>query len=263
MATYAFSDLHAQYDLWTQIKEYIKPKDKVYCLGDCVDRGNVGLEILNEVMDTPNIILLRGNHEDFISSIGSKIMHYDSYEDIYWMSPDLYLWEANGAEKTIKAFYELSKEKRIELINKIKRLPTHAEYVSSNGNIIYLCHAGRQPDTEEIENTHESDIIPTNNYIWDRYHLMQPHWTGKDNEYCVHGHTPIEYMYYYSNPKFDPPSSKFEMYRYCDNHKINIDLGSFDTHYACLLNLDTFEPIYFKDRTLSKEEWEIINNEVE
>ena len=74
MATFAFSDLHAQYDLWKQIKEYIKPEDTIYCLGDCVDRGDVGLEILNEVMETPNIILLRGNHEDFIDSIGSEVI---------------------------------------------------------------------------------------------------------------------------------------------------------------------------------------------
>lgn len=125
--------------------------------------------------------------------------------------------------------------------------------------MIYLCHAGRQPNTEEIKDMREDDI-PMNNYIWDRHHLKQLHWNGKDNEYCVHGHTPVEYFYYYGNPEFDPPASRFEMYRYCDGHKIDIDLGTFDTHRACLLNLDTFEPIYFKDRTLSKEEWEAIDN---
>ena len=44
MSTYVFSDLHAQYNLWQQIKNFIKPDDLVFCLGDCVDRGPVGLE---------------------------------------------------------------------------------------------------------------------------------------------------------------------------------------------------------------------------
>ena len=262
MATFAFSDLHAQYDLWEQIKEYIKPEDTVYCLGDCVDRGDVGLEILNEVMETPNIILLRGNHEDFIDSIGSEVMRCEPDEDVYWAVPNMYLWRMNGAENTIKAFNKLSRGRKNWLINKIRKLPTHAEYINPNGDIIYLCHAGRQPGTEEIKDMREGDI-PMNNYIWDRHHLRQLHWNGKDNEYCVHGHTPVEYFYYYGNPEFDPPASRFEMYKYCDGHKIDIDLGAFDTHHACLLNLDTFEPIYFKDRTLSEEEWEVIDNGVE
>jgi hypothetical protein len=55
--------------------------------------------------------------------------------------------------------------------------------------------------------------------------------------------------YYYNEDNF--PKSKFEIFKYCDGHKIDIDLGTFITHTACLFNLDTFEPIYFKDRTIS------------
>ena len=43
------------------------------------------------------------------------------------------------------------------------------------------------------------------------------------------------------------PTPDNEICRYCGGHKINIDLGSFKTHRACLLNLDTFEPIYFDE----------------
>lgn len=259
MATFAFSDLHAQYDLWLQIKDYLKPGDTAYCLGDCVDRGNVGLDILNEVMDAPNIILLRGNHEDFINSIGGEVARCEPDEDLEWAVPNLYLWRINGAEKTIADFKKLTKAKKNWLISKVRKLPTHAEYINSEGDIIYLCHAGRQPNTKEVQDMHEGDI-PMNNYIWNRRHLYDTEWQGEANEFCVHGHTPVEYMRYYS---CELPESRFEMHRYCGGHKINIDLGSFNTHTACLLNLDTFEPIYFKDRTLSEEIWEKVFNEVE
>lgn len=250
MSVYAFSDLHAQYNLWEQIKNFIQPEDTVYCLGDCVDRGDVGLEILNEVMETPNIILLRGNHEDFIDSIGSELITCHPDDDIFREVPNMYLWYMNGAEKTIKAFQKLSKGRKCWLINQIRKMPTHAEYINTNGDVIYLCHAGRQPDTVEIQDMEMGDV-PMNNYLWDRFHLAETRWRGKDNEYCVHGHTPVESMFYHlMNIKMEDinmPESRFLIFRYCEGHKINIDLGSYDTHRACLLNLDTFEPIYFKD----------------
>ena len=37
MATYAFTDLHGQYELWRQIKEFCQPDDKLYFLGDASD----------------------------------------------------------------------------------------------------------------------------------------------------------------------------------------------------------------------------------
>lgn len=245
MSVYAFSDLHAQYNLWQQIKNYIKPEDKVFCLGDCVDRGDAAFEILTEVMDAPNITLLRGNHEDFINSIGSEIIPYIE-DGLHWSHPKMPLWQTNGANKTIKKFCKMTPIKRLRLIDKIKSLPTHAEYINTKGDIIYLCHAGRQPDTAEIPDMHTGSI-PMNNYIWDRRHISDSSWRGKDNEYCVHGHTPVEYIHHYLNDWENPPTSRFEIYKYCNSHKIDIDLGSFNTHCACLFNLDTFEPIYFKD----------------
>lgn len=248
MSTYVFSDLHAQYNLWQQIKDYIKPDDIIFCLGDCVDRGPAGLEILYEVMETPNITLLRGNHEDFIATIGEKILKCKSEEDVYWDYPDeIYIWQANGASNTIEAFQKLSRKEKEELINKIKKLPTWAIYENKD-NKFYLCHAGRQPRTTEHLIKEHSAIIPMNNYIWDRDHISDIVWLGEKNEFCVHGHTPVLAINHYINRYDTPPKKINEIYTYCDGHKIDIDLGSFITHRACLFNLDTFEPIYFEDK---------------
>ena len=61
------------------------------------------------------------------------------------------------------------------------------------------------------------------------------------------------YEYEYKNP--------FEIVRYCEDHKINIDLGSFITHTACLLNLDTWEVTYFRDKTLNESDWKRIRKQ--
>lgn len=85
MRTLAFSDLHGQYKLWKQIENFIQPEDKVFCLGDCADRGPEGWQIIKEVLATPNITYLRGNHEQFI------------------IDEDFWLWTYNGGTSTIDA----------------------------------------------------------------------------------------------------------------------------------------------------------------
>lgn len=244
MSVYAFSDLHAQYNLWKQIKNYIKPEDTVFCLGDLVDRGDSGLDILYEVLNTPNIIVLKGNHEDFIAQVGIKLVKCDyppEYEN------QMALWYSNGAQKTIKEFSALDDKKKMFFIEKISKMPTHIEYTNKKGDLIYLCHAGRQPETREIDDIYYGKgTIACNNFIWDRHHLNDKIWTGREDEYCVHGHTPVIYMEdcLYTQ---DLPEDVTKIFRYCGSHKIDIDLGSFETHIACLLDLDTFEPIYFTD----------------
>lgn len=245
MATYCFTDLHGQYDLWQQIKEYIKPDDTIFCLGDCIDRGDAGLKILFEVLNTPNITLLCGNHEDFIIQVGKECVdeEFSHQDSLIW------LWLKNGGEKSIEDFEKLSIEEKKNLIEIIKKLPTHIEYTNTKGDVIYLCHAGRQPQTAErlVPDHH----LFLNNYIWDRKHIYQLGWNGKDNEYCVHGHTPIySLQYYFFSAGIPAPENKFEIFKYCEGHKIDIDLCSYDTHKACLFNLDTFEPIYFTDRSI-------------
>lgn len=35
MSVYAISDLHGMLYLYQEVKKFLKPEDKVYCLGDC------------------------------------------------------------------------------------------------------------------------------------------------------------------------------------------------------------------------------------
>ena len=61
--TYAVSDLHGQGQLWEQIKEYIDDTDTLYYLGDAIDRGPDGINIMLDLLKMPNVIYLKGNHE--------------------------------------------------------------------------------------------------------------------------------------------------------------------------------------------------------
>ena len=90
--------------------------------------------------------------------------------------------------------------------------------------------------TEHLIKEH-SAIIPMNNYIWDRDHISDIVWLGEKNEFCVHGHTPVLAIDDYINRYEEPPIRNNTIYTYCNGHKIDIDLGSFITHRACLFNL--------------------------
>lgn len=231
---YAFSDLHGNYDLWTQIKNYLQPDDTAYCLGDCIDRGPDGMKILAEVLRHPRIEMLLGNHEDMmIKAIEEQHQDFATFDSAE------YLWMCNGGQETYKQYIqEYATNKEIDIINELKRLLAFKIIINKNNQSIFLSHAGGSP---EALNSAIRDKTIKHLAIWDRNHITDK-W---DNEtypylYIVHGHTPTQSRYF--------NGEEGKIIKYADGHKINIDLGSFISGTAALLDLDTFEPIYFKTK---------------
>ena len=65
MSVFAVSDLHGQFHMFEKLLEKISfsEDDFLYVLGDAIDRGEGGIEILLKVMESENMDLLIGNHE--------------------------------------------------------------------------------------------------------------------------------------------------------------------------------------------------------
>ena len=63
--TYVMSDIHGRIRPYHRMLKKIGfcEDDTLYILGDVIDRNPSGIPILKEIMDTPNIRLLLGNHE--------------------------------------------------------------------------------------------------------------------------------------------------------------------------------------------------------
>ena len=53
MSTWCFSDIHGQRELFDQVMAEIGSDDTVYFLGDAIDRGPDGWNILKELMNAP------------------------------------------------------------------------------------------------------------------------------------------------------------------------------------------------------------------
>ena len=67
---YCMADLHGERDFFSQMLEKIhfSHTDHLYILGDVIDRGPGGVDLLEQIMETPNITMLLGNHEQMCLS---------------------------------------------------------------------------------------------------------------------------------------------------------------------------------------------------
>lgn len=230
MATYAFTDLHGQYELWKQIKEFCQPDDKLYFLGDAADRGSDGVRIMIELLADPRVTYLKGNHEFFIENFFFNNTTEEALE----------IWTKNGGEPTQKALMDLPDEELHTLIHQIKDLPYTATYINKKSEVIYMSHSGYYVDLTQISK------LDQNWYklllLQDRDHIGRPNSLKPEYiNYIIHGHTPVQYI----QEMFDLPKTLPLNPLGYDDGKIGLDLCSIASNTAALLNLDTLESILF------------------
>ena len=230
MSVFAVSDLHGCWTQWNEIHKFLKDDDKLFVLGDCIDRQSGGLAILSEAIEDPRCIVLCGNHEDMMADALDEEVRY-GYSD-YW----IWRWFQNGGQVTYDDWQEAGRD--FNWISKIKALPLWAEYVNQEGDKIILSHSGQMP-----KRTWSMDSLSRKSLLWDRDHINEISWHREDNEFVVHGHTPIALMPFYKGKDVEiEPGACY----YCDGHKINIDNASCWTQQVCLLDLDTFDEHIFE-----------------
>lgn len=226
---YCFADLHGNLNLFKQIKNFIQAEDKVFVLGDVIDRGTEGWKILKEILKDDRFILLKGNHEQMLVNSGREFLKNERclYGD------DIYLHMNNGGLSTL---LDWSKEKNaIEYLNLINKFPVYEQYINKNGIKIHLSHAGFSPNNISGD---EFD------FLWNRLHykfrcLINP------NELIVHGHTPIPLMIEDIGEFRNPPKYEGGACWYNNNQKVNLDLGTHWSKQIILFDLDTFDEHIF------------------
>ena len=235
---FACSDLHGMLDLYKQIKNFLKPEDKVYFLGDAGDRGTDCWETIKAILNDPQFISLIGNHEDMLLSVMQDVIKYERLD-----YNNLDLLYQNGGMNTYEGWSNETPEEQRKWFYKIKKLPAEEKYINKDGKIIFLSHAGFTPNPDNLD-WHGWYV----DLIWDRCHITNawPH-DAPDNWIIIHGHTPIEYVVdelQWKDRTIERPVMP-KAFWYADRHKCCIDCGSFYTKSTVLLDLDTFEEHYF------------------
>ena len=117
-------------------------------------------------------------------------------------------------------------------------MPTQIDITNAKGQIVHLSHAGF-----DVWNPPKCN----DDYLWDREHFLKCEMKEHniyENHIMVHGHTPVlvdQFAQLHNQKK------KTEVIWYDNNQKLNIDLGCFYTHKIALVNIDTWEVVYFED----------------
>lgn len=244
MSTWVTTDLHGNYNLWTQIKNFIKEDDILFFLGDAIDRGPRGFEIFKEMLEDKRVIYLRGNHEQ---------MMYDSFiiQPVSIRQKCFKHWQKNGGDVTLQNIEELNIpiNQKINLIEQIEKLPYFAEYKNNSGVKFFLSHAGT---SFGLYYNKFSEEIQKEKLLWDRDHILMP-W-GDEAEYqmtiSIHGHTPILFMKQFYGYSMATGMAPFV---YSNNHKINLDAATPFTNMAFLYNLDTLKYEFFIQNNLEED----------
>jgi calcineurin-like phosphoesterase family protein len=238
MAVYACSDLHGMLHFYKAIKDRLEPEDKVYFLGDAGDRGPHSWETIKAILDDPQFIYIKGNHEDMLVDALGK-----GYGRQY------NLLRSNGGKDTYHQCLEESDwaDWRIRL----KELPTHAVYVNAQGETVYLSHAGYTPWVDEDGSKKwnwDQELL------WSREHFLDkwPEDEKFQKAIIVHGHTPIPYLLDEIDPACQMGEIEPGALWYAGGKKCCIDCGAVFTGYCVLLNLDTWdEDVFCSDPYIS------------
>ena len=225
--TYCCSDFHGYLRAYEAVNEYIKPNDKVIFLGDAADRGPDGWEIIKKILNNPQWIYLKGNHEDMLVKALKYYFIQDELEDTYSFSNALYHLESNGGSKT---YEDAIMDANVRSIyEKIKNLPCYMEHESKDKTIL-LSHAGF---------TYKENLtISEKDLLWDRDHIDDITYYN-DRHLVVHGHTPIPFI----KLGYAPKEWDAETHWYNNGQKVCIDSGAVFYHKVILLNLDTLKDV--------------------
>ena len=141
---YVCSDLHGKYDAYMTVIERLGKDDKLYILGDVIDRGDDGIKILQDIMERQKdgqVEFLMGNHEHLMMQtlLGNK-----RYEDIWF--------KGNGGDVTYKEFEKLTPEKQEEMKEFLMNTAIYKQIEAGNQDY-YLVHAKAIQDLDETSQT--------------------------------------------------------------------------------------------------------------
>ena len=145
---YVISDIHGAMDLWHKLVGTIDFKltkkseeyfdDRLFVLGDIIDKGPDSVLLLFELSRYSNVFAIAGNHElDFLKVYEITQKKHATAEEIRFYD----LYTANGGFKTLSDFFKLSNEKRNYILGYLRSLPLYYRVNTHNHKYI-LVHAG-------------------------------------------------------------------------------------------------------------------------
>jgi len=201
-----FTDVHGQLDLFQTMRDWCYKQDPECIIvfgGDACDRGKFGYDIMEAILNDPQMVYIRGNHEDMFlraareliannPDIKNKMLTIDEADELLvresWLHHvQLSLW--NGGRPTLKNWLINGTS-----IDFLQNLAEHTCYTLKADNGLCFSHtSGKQEIFDKVnEAEYNGELIDTDDIyemIWERYSLMD--WWDKDRT-IIFGHTPTQ-----------------------------------------------------------------------
>ena len=252
---FCFSDIHGQKLLYDSIIKYCYEQDpecSIIFLGDACDRGPNGYQIIKELLDNPQVIYLKGNHEDLFVQAAYQIKDKFSFKNpteeqvnntlkstlmFEYKYEKIQLALINGAMDTLTDW--IMDGMPMDFVEKIDNLPYTFSYEHYD-----FCHAGGVYPTFERVSECEYyqkpiDKNDAKSLLWDRNSFSYGWAPGRT---LIHGHTPTQELLKFLGKL----NLTVKPYKYCgifDPHytgdKIDIDTGVAFTNKIYVLNILT------------------------
>ena len=263
---FAFSDIHGMWDLYKAIMDYCHEQDPEYSLiflGDAIDRGSDGYQIMKELLDNPKVVYLKGNHEDMFTKAAREIKHFFSFKDAniekihevlnacrYFDYKYVEIQDSlgNGGLTTLTDW--ILDGMPMDIVERIEKLP-----LTFSTDIYDFCHAAgiyktfKEAADAEYDGK-EVDQYTRDSLLWSRS-AFEYGW--EPNHTVIYGHTPVPYLLEDLHVKWDK-SKNVEPYKYVGKinptmtgAKIDMDTGAAFTGIAYVLNVLTMKAYGFKD----------------
>lgn len=228
---YVTSDLHG-YPL-DKFKELLAKagfgdSDFLFVLGDVIDRGSDGIEILQWLMVQPNIELILGNHEAMMLSCDFLFEEITeaSINELTGTKLQLYsAWVANGGQPTIDALSAVRNEEIEYIAEYLHEAPLY-EAITVGDRDFILTHSGLGNFDPQLSLSKYSSF----DLLWTRPELDQKYF---DDMTVIFGHTP---SYYYGD--------EYKGKAVFTDTWVDIDTGSGHGYAPMLLRLDDMKEFY-------------------
>ena len=262
-----FTDIHGMYDLYRAIMDYCNEQDPEAMIifgGDAIDRGRYGYKIMKELLNTPRVIYLKGNHEDMFVRAAKEI--YDNFT--FSHSACEYVRETlsscsykyrniqdslfNGGLDTLTGW--VMDGMSMKLVERIDKLPYTFVY-----NNCDFCHAAgiyntfRRAENAEYEGKKIHSVDATS-LLWTRG-AFNVGW--KTDRIAIFGHTPVQCLKeFMDTDKNIMTPYKWVGQAYDDmlGPKIDMDTGAVFFGNAYVLNVLTMQARGFKDVDFKNDE---------
>ncbi len=203
--TYVTSNLHGDYESFLKLLEIVNfsDDDVMYILGDIVDFGEGGIDIINDISMRYNIYCVVGEH-DFTAlkmlSGFSEMLKSGETPSPEFIS-DMTKWSADGGAVTLSAFRQLDDDGREGVLDYLADMSLY-DIIEVGGVEYILVHAGIANFTPDID----LDSLNPDDFFGEALDLDRKYY---DDKIIIVGHNPTtsenggEDRIYYGNGSID------------------------------------------------------------